>query len=278
MKLCALWHGDELSWMERLCLTSAMEVGHQVELYSYGNVGNVPRGVISKDASEVMHQSFMRSSRAHASAKNTHKVSSNNIVSFAHGSDIFRMHLQQQERGCYIDCDIVFLKPIPNEDFIFGRETETALNNAVLRLPANSPVITDFMASVLGEPLMLSWWSPKERMRQRYRWLRGRDLKAEDVPLKWFGPKALTALCNRYGIADKAKPGEVFYPLAWADAADAFTPGKVLPITDATVGVHLWSSAVKLARHMRPVDSWIAEQCRRLGISDPHWSTAPLAA
>lgn len=277
MKLCAFWHGPNLSWLEAVCLTSAVSVGHQVDLYTYGDINSVPDGVNIKDASDVMPLSLMISSKRSKSTKrNSGVITSKNMVSFAHGADIFRMHSQKQARGCYIDCDMLLLKPIAEEEYIFGFEQGSWINNAVLRLPPSSPMISDFLASISRKPVLLSWWSRGERWKQYWRWLRGRDRKLEDIPLTWLGPKAISGLCNRHSLAHLAKPSDVFYPVEWMDAADPFIPGKLLPITERTVGVHLWSSAVKPVRYMTPTEgSFIGDHCKRLGIMASHWQVAP---
>lgn len=44
-----LWIGDSLSSMERLCLSSFFQNGHEVHLYVYSDVANIPPGIIVKD-------------------------------------------------------------------------------------------------------------------------------------------------------------------------------------------------------------------------------------
>ena len=63
--LCALWVGGELSYIERLCLASMLDIGHKVALYTYEGVPNAPSGVDLRDAREVMPQNMMvRTSRS----------------------------------------------------------------------------------------------------------------------------------------------------------------------------------------------------------------------
>jgi|EndMetStandDraft_5_1072996.scaffolds.fasta_scaffold322147_1 hypothetical protein len=281
MKLCSIWHGGELSWIERVCLASAIDVGHELDLYAYDEIKNVPKGVTVKDASEVMPRDFMVRSRAHRPDKlkgNIRKIGSDNIASFAHGADVFRMFLLQQGRGCYVDCDVLFLRQIPEQDVIFAWENKDRINNAVLRLPADSPIMSEMIEAVSGTPLIFPWWPLKRKINQRLRWLRGRDRKLEDMALTELGPQAVTPLIKKYGLADEAQATETFYPVPWHEAPNLFLPGAVLPITDKTIGVHVWTSAVKIARYMQPVEgSFMGDHCKRLRISDPRWSI-PLAA
>ena len=55
-RLNSLWIGDELGYMERLTLVSALSVGHPFTLYSYApeKLRGVPNGVEVRDANEVV--------------------------------------------------------------------------------------------------------------------------------------------------------------------------------------------------------------------------------
>ena len=50
----SLWIGDSLSKMEQLCVKSFVDNGHTYHLYTYGNVANIPEGVIVKDGNEIV--------------------------------------------------------------------------------------------------------------------------------------------------------------------------------------------------------------------------------
>ena len=49
-----LWVGGPLSVLERLALTSWLENGHEVHLYSYGKPANTPKGLRICDAREIL--------------------------------------------------------------------------------------------------------------------------------------------------------------------------------------------------------------------------------
>lgn len=260
LRLNALWVGNELSYLERLSLASALNVGHPVTLYTYGRVDNVPDGVEVRDGSEIMP--FERMIRHEKSG------------SYALGSNIFRMLLLKQGKGCYIDCDLLFLRPLADEDHIFGWETDGSINGAILKLPSNSPVIDDILAYVDSRPLIAPWWSWTRRLRQRLAWLIGNDRALST--LKWgsAGPRALSYFTRKRGIEGLAKTVDVFYPNPYEAAMDVFDPKCDLrtQITDKTVTVHLWHEQIKACRNFMPLPgSFIFEQCERLGISDPRW-------
>src|SRR3954451_19785346 len=49
-----LWIGPELSTLERLSLRSFLAHGHEVCLYTYGEVRGVPAGGAVRDAAEIL--------------------------------------------------------------------------------------------------------------------------------------------------------------------------------------------------------------------------------
>ena len=50
----SLWIGDSLSKSEQLCVKSFVDNGHEFHLYIYGDVKNIPEGVIVKDGNEIV--------------------------------------------------------------------------------------------------------------------------------------------------------------------------------------------------------------------------------
>ena len=47
----ALWIGDQLGAISRACLTSFVMRGHQVHLHTYGEIKDLPEGVMVKSVS-----------------------------------------------------------------------------------------------------------------------------------------------------------------------------------------------------------------------------------
>ena len=80
----SLWIGESLSKVEELCLSSFLYHGHEVHLYIYDNVKNIPDGVVIKDANDILH-------------KDNIFYTHNNSV--AHFADLFRWSLIKQKRG-----------------------------------------------------------------------------------------------------------------------------------------------------------------------------------
>ena len=252
MKLNALWVGGDLTYIEQLCLTSALWVGHEVDLWAYEQIGNVPAGVKIRDAREVMPESLMIWSKQ----KNSPAV----------GADIFRIFLQKQGRGCYIDCDLLFLKPIVDAEYIFCWDTpdivhkagsvpkSRLVNNAVLKLPSDSPIIDPILALAAAKPIVLPWWSLRRRVKQRLNALIGRDRKIDNLPWTALGPSALTHFAREHGLLHKVLPSEIFNPVPPKRAEELFAPSAPIHdcITDRTVAVHLWHSKIGAFKNTPP--------------------------
>src|SRR5205823_1893528 len=49
-----LWIGPQLSIMEQLSIASFLRNGHDYHLYIYNELPNVPKGVVIRDASEIL--------------------------------------------------------------------------------------------------------------------------------------------------------------------------------------------------------------------------------
>jgi hypothetical protein len=191
------------------------------------------------------------------------------------GADIFRLLLQEQGRGCYIDCDMLFLKPLADEDHIFGWQSDKIINNAIMKLPVGSPVLADLRALLAAKPIMLPWWGPGPKLRQRCLSLIDRDQDLSDLPWGSTGPKAITYFARKHGLTRLAKPIEAFYPLYWRDAADIFKPAEVVMarLTENTTCVHLWNQMIRFSHNLAPLPgSFIWEQCIKFDIRDRRWS------
>ena len=227
-----LWIGDALGAVERACMLSVLRQGHELALYCYRPPSGVPNGVEVRDANEVLPESnvfFHRSG------------------SVAFFSDWFRYELLKRGLGTWIDADMYLVAPLEMErDCLFGEESPGMINNAVLRLPPDSPML----------PLLLEPFEKKKLPAATPGRLR-LPMKAREVltgtadfsRLAWgsTGPLAVNAFARRFGLASQALPPDVFYPVLWTDAEWIRDPAKWLKdvTTERTVGIHLWNECIK---------------------------------
>ena len=88
------WAYGDLTKLERLCIMSFVRHGYFVNLWTYGLLKNAPKGVLLRDAREILPE--------------TH-VFKNKTGSYASFSDWFRYKLLNEVGGLYADTDVIAL-------------------------------------------------------------------------------------------------------------------------------------------------------------------------
>ena len=227
-----LWIGARLGPVEHACLKSVLRQGHRLALYCYDRPANVPPGVQLCDASEILPQSAVF--RHHAG-------------SVGHFSDWFRYELQRQSLGTWVDTDIYLLKPLdaarPN---LFGEQSPGMINNAVLRLASDSPVLVELLRP-FADCTVPEWLPARTRISAKMRAFVQGGIDFGRLPWGSTGPHALTFLARKFGLSSQALPSEVFYPVRWQDADWIVDPARGLEdmVTERTVAVHLWNECIR---------------------------------
>jgi hypothetical protein len=229
----ALWIGPSLGPLERACLSSFVEAGHPVRLHAYEDLPGVPPGVTVRDAGDVLPREAVLRHRATGS------------VSLF--SNRFRYALLRRGGGVWIDCDVLCVRPLPDEPFLFGRQDARRINGAVLRLPPDHPVLDD-LAGIFERP---RWVPPWLRIDRRFRrtllYRRRPGYGVADMPWGTAGPDALTWYLARHGLEGRALPEEVLYPLPFPEARSVLVAdgdGVAPRVTDRTRCLHLWHQAL----------------------------------
>ncbi len=251
----SLWITGELGPLERMCLRSFLAHGHPVTLFTYGEVAGIPDGVRRLDARAILPEATI--------ARVGQGRGSNAAL-----ADIFRYRALARGAGTWIDCDIACLAPLPDPGrLLVGREDARVVNNAVLHLAPDHPVLAEAIAWT--EPGRVPFWAkPRKRLELHARRLVGRPLPAARLPWGMLGPTMITALLDRAGLMGAALPPETFYPLPWQRAAAAFDGSVTLAglATPATRAIHLWNDRIRAVK-LKPAHpaSVFAELCRRYG-------------
>lgn len=226
-----LWVGSDLTAIERACLRSVVTNGHRLALYCYGQVNGVPDGVEVRDAEPILGSEHIFRQR------------NGSVAAF---SDWFRYALLRRGLGIWVDTDIYLLKPLESDGSgLFGEEEPGVINNSVLHLPPDSPVLRQLLE--LFEQRRTPRWLPlKARARTRARELVSGQIDLSRLPWGATGPMALTALCKEFGIATRAQPVEVFNPVPWSRADWILDPALSLAdvTTERTRAVHLWNHCI----------------------------------
>ena len=101
----SLWMGSQLSTMQKLCISSYLNHGHEFHLYTYEKVENAPVGTEIKDAREILPEI------------------GSEFPNYATFSDFFRYKLIYEKGNWWVDMDTVCLKPFAfNSEFVFAAE------------------------------------------------------------------------------------------------------------------------------------------------------------
>lgn len=103
----SLWVGNPLTDIETYCIRSFQNAGHEFHLYTYGNVENIPKGVVIKDGNEIMPE------------KELFQLKS----TFLPFSDIFRYKMLYEKGGYWVDMDLICIKKLNfKEPYVFSSE------------------------------------------------------------------------------------------------------------------------------------------------------------
>lgn len=255
--LNSLWFGEQLGYIERLSIASALSMGHRVTIYSYepGLLAGVPAGAEVADARDVMAD------------ERRVKLFAGKFKAL--GSDFFRYEVFAKGLGYWVDLDVLFLRPLDFPDpYVFGWEKHGSINGAVLRLPAGSPML-DGLRNIPETNWRPPFFGPKRTAKFYWQRLTRGEVKLEDLPWGAAGPEMITYLAKKYDLQRFAQPQSVFYPIPYDRAQDVFAHADTVRrrLSPETRAIHLWHSRLKeLAKRPPPPGSYIAEACREYGI------------
>ena len=227
-----LWIGPALGPLERACMRSVRRQGHRLILWCYEEPRHVPDGVELGDAAEILPRE---------------RIIRHRNGSFSLFSNLFRYELQRRGRGTWLDCDVYLLRPLDGESpYLLVEEVPGVLNSAVLRTPANSPLIPPLIA-MFEERTVPAWLKPRARIAAHWRLLRTGRTDLAKMPWGSAGPAAITAMARRFGLDRWAVPAAIHSPVIWQKAGWIADPGIKLDdvITAETVSVHLWNERIK---------------------------------
>lgn len=228
----AVWVGPTLGPVHAACLASFVRHGHKVRLHCYERPEDLPTGVEAVDASSILPASRIVRYRAGGS-----------LALFA---NLFRYELLAAGAGLYVDCDVYCLKPMEDSDYIFGWENSSAINNAVLKLPPESPALAGLRELKDARALIPPWASKKRQMYYRLRAMMGIPVSISDMPWGTTGPSALTWHLKRHGLERYAAPQDTFY---WVNERTAALLDPDLTIdeltTHRTTLLHLYNETLR---------------------------------
>lgn len=265
-QLNSLWIGDSLHPIHRLCLSSAVYHGHRVRLFTYGPLRNVPDGVETADAGQVLPKSTLF----------LHKKTG----SPAPFADRFRIKLIGMGLGAWIDADLLFVKPLKTAALdIFGWEDGKLVGNAILRLNPMSDLFAMVNQHISEDFLAPPWLPGYQKAMLRLRAMLGFRRHVGTMPYGTTGPDMLTWALRETGKLHLAYPRQTFYPLPYSRKTAVFKRNGDWygfgDLPEDVVAVHLWFQGlvggihVKAAHHAVPeveAGSFLYDAARHMGI------------
>ena len=205
-RIASFWNGAPLSFLEKLCLKSFVDVGHPIRLYTYEDHLEVPEGVELADARDILPEETLKES-----------FSPTGLAPFA---DRFRLNMMYQTGEVWVDCDVLSIRPLAEMDYVFARAGRF-FGNAILKLPQNSPTLRDLIEMVNAkEPVIPADWPWKRQLKDHVRDQANPDgsitlgpgMRA-DVPYMTFGPQALSYFLLKHGEDIHAQPTDHYYSI-----------------------------------------------------------------
>lgn len=232
----ALWIGEKLNPMSIACLTSFVKHGHQVNLYTYGEISNLPPGINALDGSVILDSSKI--------------IKHQKSGSFALFSDIFRYALLSKiKNGIYVDCDVYCLKPltIPEHGYLLGYENDSYINGAVLALPTDSDMLNTLI-ELSNQPYFTpEWYSGYDKMRLKIKRLFGYANTLSTMGWGVIGPSAITHYAKKLNITHLVQPVDVLYPIQHHETHKLMDSKLSIDdvITGNSVCVHLYNETMR---------------------------------
>jgi hypothetical protein len=234
-QISALWMEGSLSFLEQLCLKSFVDAGHDVRLYHYGPLQNVPDGIELADAGEILSRTnFLTHQRTGSPALH---------------SDLFRYKmLEKNDRTIWADTDAYCMKKFqtPTGHF-FGWESEKHINGGVLGLPQDSDALRELLEFTSDEFAIPTWYDEEYTRTLKEAADSGNPIHASEQPWGVWGPHAVTHFLHKTGEAKYALPQECLYPFTYRDRRKMLKRKfDISPyITPNTYSVHLYGRRMR---------------------------------
>ena len=216
------WHGNPLSLYEKLCISSFVHHGFEVNVWSFMDL-DIPKGATLKDASEILPEDWL--------FKYKQSGKEGCLAAF---SDIFRIVLLYKQPGVWwFDTDSMCLKDESEyaklkegKQIVAGWEEPSHYNVGIgaLTIP-DQTVAFDMMCE---------------------------QKKITDVTedLHWtqIGNRVVTLYCEKHNMLDQFVDIPVFYPISfydWKTIYDVNLTESLLDKSKDSHMTHLWNEGLK---------------------------------
>jgi hypothetical protein len=234
--IVTFWTGGPLGFVEQLCLTSWIDMGHPAILYSYEKIEGVPAGIECRDASEILPKPDVF-------------VAHHRTESPAPFADKFRYTMLQKRPGIiWADTDAYCLRPFqPQNGYLFADEGRDCIAIGVLAMPADSRALAELVTYCANEYAILPWLSPRFLDKACMRKAMGGPMHVTEFPWGVWGPSAMTYVLRKTGEDRFCMPSDVLYPVLYEDRKLYFKKARLTwqRVTDRTQSIHFYGRRVR---------------------------------
>ncbi|MFL6536761.1 MAG: hypothetical protein ACJ8JD_01110 [Chthoniobacterales bacterium] len=209
----SFWHGESLSTLERLCISSFVHHGFASHLYVYDEPTGVPAGVVLRDAATVVPRTKIF----------RYASGDFNVGSYAGFSDVFRYTLIHEIGGWWADTDVCCVAgfEIASDEAVFIEESQDKrfrVATALFKLPQKSDVLAYCLAAIANKDL-------------------------QKVVHGEIGPDLFTAAVNHASVS--ALPAHPFFPVPWWEYQRLLEENELS--MDGWSTVHFWNAMITAA-------------------------------
>jgi len=209
----SLWIGNHLKPVHIMAMRSFLWCEHEYHLYCYEEIDNVPKGVVIKDAREILPEEAIFVCQTEPGKGSPSPF-----------SDLFRWKLLYEKGGWWVDTDVLCRTHWPDKLLVLASELSfiehveggfvrgEQIAPCVVKLPEKCPLAND-----------------------AYEHCKALD-RAKQC---WTDPvKMLNDLVKRHHLNDWVRRSEDFCPVAWWDWEKLFEPNY--EVDNTGYGVHLY--------------------------------------
>ncbi len=222
--ICGVWWGPRLTNIQKLCIRSYQDYGHEFHLYTNGPVGGVPEGTVLHLVDEIMASS-----------------NRNRFTCESYFSDYFRVALILECGGWYVDLDTICLRAFDfPEPYAFVSESQfgdrlnphkdpkttqasekvqTYLSGCIFKAPKNAPILKYILTRI-------------DRMDTLH-------------PADWivYGPALFKEAIPKFGLSEHVKAPYIFDAVNYNEMLHFIGRNIKWNISPNSYAIHLRTSA-----------------------------------
>lgn len=242
-QIATFWFEGPLRRVDKICLQSMVANRLDVNLYTFGEIPNVPTGVKIHDASKILDGALR--SRLFATVKKEY----NHWLPTVQFSDLFRIMLLKNGAGLWLDTDVLIFKPFEfdRNQVFFAKEDKHRIGASVFYLPQHHAIIHEYERLLEQEKWIPNWLGfVRGKLKPLWYHITQSEWSPSDLGVTMYGNDAFTRLTKRHKEYKHALPKSTFY--AWA-ANENFNIYKTVNFRDfftdpLRIGLHIHRKAL----------------------------------